>query len=124
MKESLINMIGALASHAYQTKYISHGTREHYEVPDELLEDALYLAKAVADQTSSEAPLNDAERVAIAKFLGVLTSECSKLRTDDPRITNEDLINLNPHWSAIRIGARRCLEALGIGLDDWEAQNL
>ena len=124
MKDSTMHIIGALASHAYQEKYILHGTREEYELPDEMIEDAVSLLRRAMKGPSHETGFAEAQRAPLAEFLEVLEAESSQLVIDYSRMNNDDVINRNSHWSAIRDGARHCLEALGVTLKAWEAENL
>ena len=113
-KETALGLLGPLASRLLQRRYILGGTKDEYLLAGEPLNDA---------HSFLEHPnLGEAGSLAsVRKFASVLEGHFVKVPIDDPAVSNEMLIEQDPHWSALREVAMAVLEEMGCDLGAWKA---
>jgi hypothetical protein len=115
----IIKALRPLASIAYQRRYIVGGTKDEYVLPDELLESAYSSIQPILTRPEVSSTFSEAELSCILKMLRCLDREGDKLPSDGS-ISNEDLVENNAAWAAIRSTAQQCLNVLGVNLSEWE----
>ena len=112
-RNRICNQLAPLASLAAQRRYIVHAEHDAYYVPDQMLEDAMDVARVVASAEDAadlpagfHAEVHCLARLALAADLG--------------RSSNHELIESNASWRAVREQAQKCLSVLGFDLTGWE----
>jgi len=119
MRSRLLDEVAVLASERYQERYIVHGTKEQYVLPEEVLEAALGSAQN-ATQKPSTASLSASEVDAVREFTQAV--EACSIDFQDLTSSNQQLIREDERWAAARTSARRLLTALNFDLEEWEQQ--
>lgn len=119
MKTQLIRRLRRLASITYQRKYIIGGTKDEYVLPDELLETTEDLVKLILSKPTSSEYFSERELSCLVAMQAILKHEGDKLPFDGS-VSNEDLIENDTAWAAIRSTAQQCLRLFGLDLADWE----
>jgi hypothetical protein len=121
MKSVYIDRLGRLASLNLQRRYVVHATKDTYMLPEELLEDASDLAEALLADLERDSVVSGEQRTALEALARILRVEAPMVPLDGS-ISNEELIERHPSWSAIRDAAVRCLDVFRIDLPAWERQ--
>ena len=122
--EQLIKKLGYLASTTLQEKYIVHGTQKSYILPEELIEDAFDMVRAVKENRSYVAALSSDHQKAVIEFGKVLEDNVKGIDIDLKNSSKFELINKNSSWIAIREAAQSCLYKTGFNMNQFEAEEL
>jgi hypothetical protein len=117
MRTAIGIRLAPLASLEAQQRWIVHGTRQNYLLPEDLLEDASDVIRMVRSLPRVRDSLPEAAVKAILEldsYLDAASAACAE------PMSNIALIEVEPRWQAIRLQAGRCLDALGFSLAAWE----
>jgi hypothetical protein len=115
--KTALRLLGPLASHAVQRRYIVRATGDSYIVPTEALNNGYYflrhpnLGATVSLQT-------------VQQFARILQECAPKVPLEDASVTNEALIERDPYWARIRGAAQAVLHEMGADLEEWELEEL
>jgi hypothetical protein len=94
---------------------IVNGTTESYLVPSQLLEDALDVARYAC------LPVARCDTIpGLLPALQTLAKLAQRVSIDG--ISNEELVESDADWRAVRDQSLLCLELLSFDLADWERQ--
>jgi len=108
-----------MASLKVQQRFIVSGTKDHYLLPEEILEDA----QAAAARWALSPDLTARQRTVIQNAAIIFRREGSRVDLGTGT-SHRQLIEDDPSWAAIREAAGTCLEALGFDLLAWERREL
>jgi hypothetical protein len=123
MRIKLYRVLGALASKAYQDKYIVHGNADGYVLPEELLDDTEGAVRQ-ALRHPQDFGLNETEIAALEKLLAAIKANSDGVRQQINEGAKKDLVHNNACWSVIRAEALQSFQALKFHFDAWEAENM
>jgi hypothetical protein len=115
--ETALKLLGPLASPALQRRYIVRGGDDGYVLPTELLNDAAYFLRH--PQLGGAASLPSVRALA-----RVLEEHAPKVPLNDATVSNETLVERDPHWARIRYAAEAVLREIGADLEEWERKEL
>ena len=111
-----LRLLGPLASQAVQRRYIVGPTTDEYILPTEILNDGYYFLRH---------PLGTAESLGSVEEFARVLEECGpKVPIEDATVSNETLVERDPHWARIRDAAKAVLQELGADLEEWEREQL
>lgn len=112
-RDTLLKLLGPLASLRCKNKLIVNGTKEDYYLPDQLLEDGYYFLKrpAIGDLIKQES---------VVAFSRILNEHAPRIPLDDLNISLDQIINKNSSWNKIRSAALLVLKENGVDLEEWE----
>lgn len=116
MLDRYIQTLAQLASVAVQDKYIVHGTKDKYLVPEDLLESAFDFERLIRIFGSE---LSQAEGEALARFPQVVRERALAVQLDGA-VDNAALVYADPAWLEIPSAAATCLATVGFDLREWE----
>lgn len=98
-----------------QRRYIVLGTKDWYLLPSELLNDAYDVIRMVRTMGNVRGTLTPVTVQLLFDLEHLLNA------TPDPQITsNEELIERDPAWRAVREHTATCLTTMGFDLHRWE----
>jgi hypothetical protein len=112
----LAKKLARLASLAAQRQYIVHGSRDAYYLPSELLNDAHEVVEQVRAAPRGRSGLAPNTEQAVL----VLEELLAEAGHSTDRCGNEELIERDSAWKAVREQAARCLDLLEFNLQAWE----
>lgn len=119
MKTRLSKELACLASAKYQHKYISHGTKNEYVLPEELLDVVQgTISTILANETLSKA-YSQQQLVALHRFAAIAKSAYEAIPFEKD-IGAIEIVESNEDWKKVRDAAGRCLITLEIDIKDWE----
>lgn len=117
MRYSIFKRLAPLASLAAQRRYLVHGTRDEYLVPEELLNDAYDVVRQVRTMPAVRDALPASAVQAILDLDSLLDAvDGAEQRTQ----SNEQLVEHDAAWRAAREHVARCLDMVGFDLAGWE----
>jgi hypothetical protein len=117
MHAAISNRLARLASLAAQRRYIVHGTCSEYYFPSELLNDADYVVRQVRTVPAVRGCLSAATVQAVLDFERLLDAAGTAVQS---AASNEELVERDQAWCAIREHAARCLATMSFDLREWE----
>jgi hypothetical protein len=120
MKHRIQEALCRLASVAYQTRYVTHGTSEEYVLPEELLDSTCSIIETTLKSDILIQSLKNDEAQELSHVLTVLRRLQKDIPLNEPTVSNYDLIQKNASWLKARNLAQKALEVLGCNLADWE----
>jgi hypothetical protein len=120
MKHRIQEALCELASVAYQSKYVIHGTVEEYVLPEELIDCACSIIETTLKSKSLIKSLNSEEVRELFRLVTTLRGLQKDIPLNDPTVSNYELIQSNPSWLKARNLAQKALDVLGCNLADWE----
>lgn len=118
MRHAVLDAIAWLASLEMQRRYIVHGSKLRYVVPEELLNDAFAVLQHVL-AAPERSGLSSSERTKLSELLATLEAAVPTIPLDGS-VSAASLIESDPSWIAVRAAAMSVLNALGFDLRDWE----
>jgi hypothetical protein len=123
MKHRIQEALGRLASVAYQTKYIIHGTTEEYVLPDELLDSACSIIETTLNSEVLRKSLSQNELRELSVLLIKLRELQQKVPFNEASVSNYELVHENSSWLEVRSLAQKALEVMGHDLDKCEQKD-
>jgi hypothetical protein len=108
-----------MASAAYQTKYVVHGTVDGYVLPDELLDSACSSIETALGSKVLRGSLTETEATELAVILSRLRELEKQIPFNQPSVSNSELLE-NPFWQDARDLARKGLGVMGSDLEECE----
>jgi hypothetical protein len=115
--KTALRLLGPLASHAVQRRYIVRATGDSYILPTEILNDGSYFLRH--PQLGTAASLRS-----VQEFARVLKECAPRVPLEDAAVTNEALVERDQYWARIRSAARAVLREIGADLEEWERGEL
>jgi hypothetical protein len=106
--EHQIEILRYLASRELQDRYIVHGTKDEYLIPEELIEDALGFVEEVAAGRRG-GQLTETQRSVVNEFGDVLRAKGAAFNAE---LSAAELVQNDPNWAMIRAAAQRVVAAL------------
>jgi hypothetical protein len=123
MRHRIQETLCRLASVAYQTKYIIHGTAEEYVLPDELLDSACSIIETTLNSTVLSKSLSQYEVQELSTLLTKLRKLQQQIPFNQAGVSNYELVQKNPSWLEASNLARRGLEMMGYDLSECEQED-
>lgn len=117
MKHSIAERLAPIASLAAQRRYIVHGTSEEYCLPSELLNDADDVIRQVRTMTAVRDTLSTTAVQTLLDLERLLDAAGNSV---DSIASNEELVEGDTAWRAVREHAALCLTAMNFDLHEWE----
>jgi hypothetical protein len=117
MRHTISKRLAPLASLAAQRRYIVHGTRDEYYVPSELLHIAYDVSRQVRTMPAARDILPAAAVQAVLDLEGLLDAADRAVQGIS---SNEELVERDGAWRAVREHVIRCLDAMSFDLHEWE----
>ena len=115
--DTALGLLGPLASIAVQRRYIVGGTKDTYRTVGELLDDGEYfLRHPELGATQSLA--------SVQEYARVLQACAQEVPIEDVTVSDERLVERDPHWARIRNAAKAVLQEMGADLETWERGEL
>lgn len=117
MRHTIAKRLAPLASLAAQRRYIVQGTRDEYLVPSELLNDADAVVREVRRMPVVQDALPASAVQAILDLDNLLHAAVA---TTERTQSNEQLVEHDTAWRAVREHVARCLDMIDFDLAAWE----
>jgi hypothetical protein len=117
MRHTISKRLAPLASLAAQRRYIVQATRDEYLVPEELLNDADDVIRQVRTMPAVRDALPASAVQAILELDDLLDAADGAARHTQ---SNEQLVEHDAAWRAVREHVARCLDLVGFDLAEWE----
>lgn len=111
--QTALRLLGALASETVQRRYIVHGTKDAYLLPQEIVNDGAYFLRYPGLGETQLLP-------SVQEFARVFKECAPKVPLNDATVSNEMLVELDPYWARIRSSAKTVLQEMGADLESWE----
>jgi hypothetical protein len=110
-------MTNTVTREARDTKSFRRRSRQNICLLNEAVSDGDYFPRHPQLGAAGSLP-------SVQAFARVLDECVRKLPLDDTTVSNEALVEQDPHWVRIRNAAKAVLEELGADLDQWEREEL
>jgi hypothetical protein len=117
MRHTISKRLAPLASLAAQRRFIVQGTRDEYLVPSDLLNDAVDVVRQVRTVPAVRDALPASAVQAFLDLDRLLDAADGAAQHSQ---SNEQLIEHDAAWRAVRKHVARCLDMMGFDLAEWE----
>ena len=124
MRRRILESLSGLASFEYQMKFIVHGTKEEYVLPDELVDSACSEIETTLNSDELRVSLTPLEQKVFSELVIRLRELHKFVPTNDPSVSNMELITGNTNWQELRERSRIALIQMNWDLEKWERENV
>lgn len=119
MKKRIINEIARLASQKYQYDFVLNGTKDEYDVPEEMIDTVRGTISTVLGNSTLLNAFSDSQVDALRRFDAEAARAYSTLPWDS-ETTAEQILECD-EWTSLRRAAEGCLHEFSVDIQEWEA---
>jgi hypothetical protein len=118
MRNQLIKHLARLASQDLHERFIRHGTKDSYVLPEELIDMVLGDIHVIMLHELLKRPFSDLELEALRRFDEIASATGTSIPWESA--TSAGAFLDSPEWVALRNAAAMCLEKLSVDIKELD----